>query len=194
MVNKIDYVDFQRRTQPLAYLITFRCYGTWLHGDERGSVNRRNRNIFGQPGLPASKKLVELEKADLKSPAVTLDEPERRIVEKAIREVCRHRAYTLFAINVRTNHVHSVVRARCKPEHVMDSFKAYATRQLRKTGLLTRDATPWARHGSTLYLWTDEQVQSAVDYVRNGQADQPFDPRRTSKSRVALAYARAMDT
>jgi hypothetical protein len=25
---------------PLAYLITFRCYGTWLHGDSRGSVDR----------------------------------------------------------------------------------------------------------------------------------------------------------
>jgi hypothetical protein len=30
---------------PLAYLITFRCYGTWLHGDERGSVDRfRNQS------------------------------------------------------------------------------------------------------------------------------------------------------
>ena len=25
---------------PLAYLISFRCYGTWLHGDERGSIDR----------------------------------------------------------------------------------------------------------------------------------------------------------
>jgi len=25
---------------PLAYLITFRCHGTWLPGDERGSVDR----------------------------------------------------------------------------------------------------------------------------------------------------------
>ena len=25
---------------PLAYLITFRCYGTWLHGDKRGSIDR----------------------------------------------------------------------------------------------------------------------------------------------------------
>jgi hypothetical protein len=25
---------------PLGYLITFRCYGTWLHGDERGSIDR----------------------------------------------------------------------------------------------------------------------------------------------------------
>ncbi len=25
---------------PLAYLITFRCYGTWLHEDERGATDR----------------------------------------------------------------------------------------------------------------------------------------------------------
>lgn len=35
---------------PLGYLITFRCYGTWLHGDERGATDRfhkrYNRRIF----------------------------------------------------------------------------------------------------------------------------------------------------
>jgi hypothetical protein len=25
---------------PLGYLITFRCYGSWLHGDKRGSIDR----------------------------------------------------------------------------------------------------------------------------------------------------------
>ncbi len=25
---------------PLAFLITFRCYGTWLHGDQSGSIDR----------------------------------------------------------------------------------------------------------------------------------------------------------
>ena len=25
---------------PLAYFISFRTYGTWLHGDERGSIDR----------------------------------------------------------------------------------------------------------------------------------------------------------
>ena len=33
---------------PLAYLITFRTYGTWLHGDARGSVDREH-NVFGTP-------------------------------------------------------------------------------------------------------------------------------------------------
>jgi hypothetical protein len=35
MMTKRDYAEFQRRTEPLAFLITFRCYGAWLHGDER---------------------------------------------------------------------------------------------------------------------------------------------------------------
>ncbi|MGQ0761444.1 MAG: hypothetical protein ACT4OT_05435 [Acidobacteriota bacterium] len=40
--------DFDDNDFPLAYLITFRCYGTWLHGDERGSVDRK-QNVYGTP-------------------------------------------------------------------------------------------------------------------------------------------------
>jgi hypothetical protein len=36
---------------PLAYFITFTCHGTWLHGDERGSVDR-GHNAPGTPFLP----------------------------------------------------------------------------------------------------------------------------------------------
>ncbi len=30
---------------PLGFLITFRCYGTWLHGNQRGSVDREHNKI-----------------------------------------------------------------------------------------------------------------------------------------------------
>jgi len=33
---------------PLAVFFTFRTYGTWLHGDERGSIDRNN-NLYGVP-------------------------------------------------------------------------------------------------------------------------------------------------
>jgi len=56
----------------------------------------------------------------------------------------------------------------------MDSFKAYATRKLREATLLDQDVKPWARHGSTRWLWTEEQVERAIDYVINGQGDEPF--------------------
>jgi REP element-mobilizing transposase RayT len=174
-VKKPDYVDFQNRTQPLAFLITFRCYGTWLHGDERGSVDRRKFRRYGTPDMPANTKLAEDEKLELKHAAITLNNAQRVVVENAILEVCEHRGYGLLALNVRTNHVHSVVTASSRPEHVMDTFKAYATRRLRETGLLDPKTKPWARHGSTPYLWTEEAVEKAIDYVINGQGDEPFE-------------------
>ena len=173
-MEKPDYIDFQRRTQPLAFLITFRCYGTWLHGDERGAVDRKNFHRYGTPGMPANRKLAEDEKDELSHAAITLNPAQRTVIEKAIHEVCEHRGYDLVAVNARTNHVHSVVKAPCKPERVMGTFKAYATRQLREAGLFGRDTRPWARHGSTPYLWTEEAVERAVDYVINGQGEEPF--------------------
>jgi hypothetical protein len=32
---------------PLAYLFTLQTFGTWLHGDDRGSVDRHGKNIYG---------------------------------------------------------------------------------------------------------------------------------------------------
>jgi hypothetical protein len=49
-----DYIEFQDRSTPLAYLITIRSYGTWLHGDERGSMDRREYNQYGDPAIAAS--------------------------------------------------------------------------------------------------------------------------------------------
>jgi hypothetical protein len=40
---------------PLAYFISFRAYGTWLHGDKRGSIDRFN-NRYRAPYIQASGK------------------------------------------------------------------------------------------------------------------------------------------
>ena len=171
MVRAADCVEFQSRTQPLAFLITFRCYGTWLHGDERGAVDRSKYHRYGDPDMPANQRILAEETLSLKHLPVRLNPAQREFVEMSIREVCTHRDYQLHALNVRTNHVHSVVSAPCKPEKVMDAFKAYATRRLRQASLIDSETKPWARHGSTEYLWTEEQVQRATDYVVNGQGD-----------------------
>jgi hypothetical protein len=46
---------------------------------------------------------------------------------------------------------------------------------LRKAGVLDKEIKPWARHGSTIYLWKEEDVARAVAYVILGQ-DHPFKP------------------
>jgi REP element-mobilizing transposase RayT len=53
-----------------------------------------------------------------------LDAVRRKAVLSSIEEVCRYRGWTLLAANVRTNHVHVVTVADCKPEQVMVAFKA----------------------------------------------------------------------
>lgn len=169
---KRDYIEFQDRSVAKAYLITFRCYGTWFHGDERGSVDRRHHNKFGTPMMAPNEEQERREEARLKTAPFELDARKRVVVEKAIREVCQIREYTLFGINVRTNHVHLVVNNKQKPERMMDSFKAYSTKALRDADLIAATYKPWSRHGSTRYLWTEEHVAIAIDYVLNGQGDE----------------------
>jgi REP element-mobilizing transposase RayT len=102
---------------------------------------------------------------------IKLDSRQRPLVEQAVREVCEKRKYWLRAINVRTNHVHTVVSAAIKPEPILQAFQAYATRKLRQAGLLAADVKPWSRHGSTPYLWKERHVERAIDYVVHGQGD-----------------------
>ena len=64
-----DYIDFQDRRTPIGFLITFRCYGTWLHGDERGSFDRYHR-IYGTAGLPTSQFRREHDRELMKQPPV----------------------------------------------------------------------------------------------------------------------------
>src|SRR5262252_5519515 len=127
-MSKRDYVDFQDRSEPLGFLITFRTYGTWLHGEDRGSVDRRNYNRYGTPGMPPNKRLLAEETMALRHAPVVLSPEQRIVVEDAIREVCDQRDYALHAVNVRSNHVHSVVTAPRKPEYVLNTLKSYATR------------------------------------------------------------------
>jgi REP element-mobilizing transposase RayT len=165
--------DFDDNEFPLTYLITFRCYGTWLHGDERGSMDRKH-NKYRTPKIGLNPGLESSDCGQRKYPTLTLNPKQRNIVEVAVREVCDYRKYILRAINVRTNHVHAVVTAAHKPEPMLNSLKSYTTRALRKSGLLSPTVKPWARHGSTIYLWKEKEVAKAIEYVMLGQGDELF--------------------
>ncbi len=68
-----DYIEFQDRNAPLAYLISIRLYATWLHGDERGSMNRRTNNLYGTPKNPFNVNLAKHEISLLKHSPLKLD-------------------------------------------------------------------------------------------------------------------------
>ena len=155
-------------SNPLAYFISFRTYGTWLHGDERGSVDRHH-NVYGTPRLALRLDWQAYNLRLMKNPPVALDAARRRAVDAAIRETCDRCGWELIALNVRTNHVHSVVSASASPERVRNAFKGYATRRMRDEGCWPYDHSPWSRGGSRRYLWAEQEVASAVVYVRDRQ-------------------------
>jgi hypothetical protein len=114
---------------PLAYEITFSCYGTRLYGDKSGSVDR-NHNLPGSPYLPACQSRVEAIRRRLSEPRLVLTPPYRISVLAAVTEVCWYRGWIPLVVHVRSTHLHSVVHGLVDPERIMDDFKAYATRAL----------------------------------------------------------------
>ncbi len=158
--------------RPLAYLITFRTYGTWLHGDDRMSVDRHSgKNRYGAPKIEPNQKLVTIMSEQRTSDSFLLNGECRKVVERAVREVCQIRGYALAAVNVRTNHAHNVVSAAVTPEKVMNALKANATRELLEAGLVEAKQQVWSRGGSTRYLWKPAHVSGAIDYVLYGQGE-----------------------
>ena len=93
---------------PLAYLITFTCYGARLHGDVCGSVDR-NHNVHGTPFLAPNSSRVGSEERRSKHAPYLLDRGRRALVLRAVLELCSHRGWRPLAAHVRTQHVHLVV-------------------------------------------------------------------------------------
>ncbi len=153
---------------PLAYLITFPTYGTWLHGDVRGSVDR-DHNIPQTPMLDPNEQRRSREETRLKHPQVLLDVERRAVVHRTILEVADYRDWTVHGLNVRSNHVHVVVGAPETPERVMNTLKSWSTRRMVEAGLLPPGVKAWVRHGSTRYLWKPDQLEAACQYVCEGQ-------------------------
>jgi REP element-mobilizing transposase RayT len=155
-------------SDPLAYFLTWHTYGSWLPGHASGSVDEEHCT-FGTSFGPADAEHVAHSAAEMPHPPITLDMSWRSAVQAAVIEVCAYRRWKLLALHVRTTHVHAVVAAAAAPEKVLNDFKAYATRRLRREKLAAAEQRVWSVHGSTRYIWKDEQLTEVVDYVVNRQ-------------------------
>lgn len=150
-------------------MLTWTCHGTWLPGDARGWVDSSN-NAYGTSMGKPDAALQARACAIATGTGQFLTDAERELVDAAIREHCAFRVWELLALNVRTNHVHVVLRAAThRPEIVIGQLKSRATLALREAGLRDTNARVWAREGSTRYLYFEEAVSGAVKYVRDGQ-------------------------
>jgi REP element-mobilizing transposase RayT len=170
---------------PLAYFLTWSTYGTHLHGDARGSVDSEHNQV-NSPFIPPVASRERTLRARMKQSPMVLDSPMRKTVEQAITDHARTRRWELLALAVQSNHVHVVTDCRTAeslptPERVMQEFKTWATRRLRRAQLISPDRRVWTDHGSTRWINNDEGLLAAVDYVNRLQSGSDARRRHLSK-------------
>jgi len=155
-------------TDPAAYLLTWHTFGRKLPHHER-SLTARSPIQTDRPLLAAEPVLHRNPRVQAKRPRIHLNSQARSGVRQAIRAVVAHRKWQLYAMHVRTNHVHVVVAGNAEPERMLHDFKTWSTQRITDAGYWPRGEKTWSRHGNTRLLWDEEEVTSAVDYVLNGQ-------------------------
>ncbi len=131
---------------------------------DEGPVDRFH-NRYRSPRIPPNEQWRKYNLASLKQPPVKLGSQRRADIEKAIRETCKIRGWVLLALNARTNHIHTVVSANCKPEPILNGFKANATREMMEAGCWLSDRSPWIPRGSKKYLWDEESVSARMCFT-----------------------------
>ena len=162
----------------LAYLLTFNTYGSWLHGDERGSI-APNQNTFGEQRIPPNPHLEKSRRDTMKEHPYQLDTSRQRIVLDAILHHIAIRKWQIWAAHIRPTHAHLVASGDIAPERMLNEFKSYASRALNASNVDKPDCKRWARHGSTKHLFTEQSIVQAVRYVIDDQGEKTtwYEPR-----------------
>ena len=124
----------------------------------------RTHNQFGGRMVQSDAKRALSDSERMLQAPYVLDQ-RRAAVLKAIRQHCEYRGWNLLAAHVRTTHVHAILEAEVPPEKIVTEFKAYASRELNRLGYDAPDRKRWARHGSTRWLFKDQDVKDAIRYV-----------------------------
>jgi len=100
--------------RPLAYLITWGTYGTRLHGDPRGTVDRKN-NERGTAIVTTDLLRLQHEKSRLKFPPVRLTREQRLSLEAMFPKICERGKWGFLACAVAPDHVHLLVTSPFDP-------------------------------------------------------------------------------
>jgi REP element-mobilizing transposase RayT len=154
---------------PLAYLITWTTYGTWLHGDERGSFDSSGKYIPPDPDRR------EAEAASLSEEPVTLTLEQRNVADALLVEACTRLGWRLHARNVRTNHVHIVVSAPAEGKRVRSRLKGLAALRLSEHAGLSPAPDKngarkwWTEKGNIEEIWDERHLEAAIRYVNEQQ-------------------------
>jgi REP element-mobilizing transposase RayT len=163
------------------WLVTWTTFGTWLPGARADFVSRicdehGNHVIHNIPGTPYDADMPEQEnfaRSQMKGPPVCLDRTTADTLIKQFQETARIRGWELEAASVMHNHMHLVVGVDGDPDpqSILETFKSWATRAIKKVRPLPPNGTFWTAKGSKRKRPDDSSFRNAVIYVVRTQPD-----------------------
>ena len=157
----------------LAYHITWGPYGTRLHGDPRGTVDR-DHNEFGTPVLGYDQHRWEREKANLKFPPVVLTREQMIAIEELLPDICARGQWTHITGAAGPDHVHEILHSEHNPEIIRRLIKRWLGQELSKQFPIADGATWWAECGSMKFIDNDRYFANATRYVTDQRATPRF--------------------
>ena len=158
------------------WLLTSTTYGTWLPGDERGSVSRSftdtgDRCYDNIPLTDPTKPARGLRKAaamQQKAASLLLTKAQADVLAQQFKETAEYRGWRLATLAVMRNHIHLIVGVYGDPDSqsLLACFKSYGSRALNKSWGKPASERWWTRSGSTRKLPSEEAVLAAIRYVQ----------------------------
>jgi len=149
---------------PLAYHITFGTYGTRLHGDPRGTVDRR-RNRPGDPIVGRNEAWQRMEASRLSHPPILLTVPQRVYAERAVISICQRGRWTYKEAACGPDHVHVLLSARRDGKAIRRWLKRWLGEALSARWPLRVGQSWWATGGSVKWIWDAGYLERVTQYV-----------------------------
>ena len=153
------------RAFPFAYHITFGTYGTRLHGDSRGTVDR-SANKFGEPIIGQNEEWNSEELSLLRFPRRILTVEQRIEIERVIPTICERGGWEYIVSAALPDHVHNLISANVDGKDVRKWLKRWISESLSGIWPLEPDEVWWAECGSVKWVWERDYFDRVETYVR----------------------------
>jgi len=138
-------------SRPLGYFLSWGSYGTRLHGDPRGTVDRNNTQ-HGDPVLGPDEERWEYERGKMRFSPVVLTRDQRLFAECTVPKVCERGLWKYHTCAAAPDHIHVILPSEHEPKTIRRILKRWLGQAMSERWPLEDGATWWAECGSIKWL------------------------------------------
>ncbi len=170
---KTGYIGFMANTLGTHIILT--TFGSWLHGDPRGSW--KDGCLIG-----ADPFLETHTRKRMNDEAVVLSHAECVLVGIAFGRIIKQHEYRAFAATIQDTHAHLVMAPTTDEIALvyrrLKKSSADAVMRVRRNMCRATPRSLWTEGRFPVYLFDESHLQNAIEYVRghNRRTGQPADP------------------